>query len=156
MAEELDRRASRPYADKLHGGRRTRLARKVQGLGYEPAELANGAIGLLGEVSKSKITGEEDRYSHTDLSDFEANVLGLAGGVRPARARCCASAIRSCRRRSTTRFRPRSPQLEPYRRGDGFVSYDTVGHGRAPAALRQRVDALAEPLSKVAAAARRR
>ena len=38
--------------------------------------MANGAVGLLDEVSASKITGEEDRYSHTDLSDFAANVAG--------------------------------------------------------------------------------
>ena len=29
-------------------------------------------------MSKSKITGEEERYSHTDLVDFEANVQGAS------------------------------------------------------------------------------
>ena len=42
----------------------------------EAAQIANGANELLGEVSASKITGEEERYSHTDLVDFEANVDG--------------------------------------------------------------------------------
>ena len=46
------------------------------GLHYQPAELANGAVELLDEVSKSKITGEEERYSHIDLLDFQANVEG--------------------------------------------------------------------------------
>lgn len=45
-------------------------------LNYQPAELANGAVGLLDEVSKSKITGEEERYSRIDLLDFQANVEG--------------------------------------------------------------------------------
>ena len=49
------------------------LARQVD---LEPAQVANGASELLGEVANSKITGEEDRYSHTDLWDFEANVEG--------------------------------------------------------------------------------
>ena len=31
---------------------------------------------LIEEVSEGKITGEEDRYSHTDLWDFDANVDG--------------------------------------------------------------------------------
>ena len=42
----------------------------------QPASIANGAVGLLNEVSTSKITGEEERYSRTDLVDFEANVQG--------------------------------------------------------------------------------
>jgi hypothetical protein len=37
---------------------------------------ANGAVELLNEVTTSKITGEEERYSRTDLVDFEANVQG--------------------------------------------------------------------------------
>ena len=45
---------------------------------YQPAQLANGATDLLNEVASSKITGEEDRYSHTDLSDFQANIDGAS------------------------------------------------------------------------------
>jgi iron uptake system component EfeO len=40
------------------------------------AALSNGAIGLLDEVAKGKITGEEDWWSGTDLWDFAANVEG--------------------------------------------------------------------------------
>ncbi len=39
-------------------------------------EIANGANELLTEVSTSKITGEEERYSHIDLVDFKGNVEG--------------------------------------------------------------------------------
>ena len=35
-----------------------------------------GAADLIEEVSEGKITGEEDRYSGTDLWDFAANVAG--------------------------------------------------------------------------------
>jgi iron uptake system component EfeO len=41
-----------------------------------PKNVANGAAGLIEEVSEGKITGEEDRYSHTDLYDLAANVNG--------------------------------------------------------------------------------
>jgi iron uptake system component EfeO len=34
------------------------------------------AAGLIEEVAASKISGEEDRYSHTDLWDFQANIDG--------------------------------------------------------------------------------
>ena len=57
------------------------------GQGYKPDEVANGAAGLLGEVQKSKITGEEERYSHIDILDFEANVEGSVQAfavLRPA------------------------------------------------------------------------
>jgi iron uptake system component EfeO len=46
------------------------------GKGYQPDEVANGASSLLEEVQKSKISGEEERYSHIDLLDFAANVEG--------------------------------------------------------------------------------
>jgi iron uptake system component EfeO len=52
------------------------LDSKVDGLDLQAPQIANGAVGLLDEVSNSKITGEEDRYSHTDLSDFQGNFTG--------------------------------------------------------------------------------
>ena len=51
-----------------------------------PAQIANGAVTLLDEVAASKITGEEERYSHIDLVDFEANLEGSEAAfdaVRP-------------------------------------------------------------------------
>ena len=46
-----------------------------------PAALVVGASELIEEVSTGKITGEEDRYSHTDLWDFAANVEGSEAGI---------------------------------------------------------------------------
>ena len=43
---------------------------------YEPNEITNGALELMNEVLTSKITGEEERYSHIDLVDFQANFDG--------------------------------------------------------------------------------
>jgi len=48
----------------------------TKGLTYKPEDLANGASDLLEEVQSSKITGEEEEYSHIDLLDFAANVEG--------------------------------------------------------------------------------
>lgn len=43
---------------------------------YDPNEVTNGAVELMNEVLTSKITGEEERYSHIDLVDFQANFDG--------------------------------------------------------------------------------
>ncbi len=73
--EQNTTKGTAPYAKRLLQDVTT-LDTKVKTLTYQPAQLANGAVELLNEVAGSKITGEEDRYSHTDLSDFEANVAG--------------------------------------------------------------------------------
>lgn len=41
-----------------------------------PELMITGAVDLLNEVSTTKITGEEDIYSKTDLFDFKANIEG--------------------------------------------------------------------------------
>ena len=48
----------------------------VQTVEVTPDLMITGAVDLLNEVSTSKITGEEEIYSHTDLYDFKANVEG--------------------------------------------------------------------------------
>lgn len=42
----------------------------------ELSDVVDGASGLLEEVATSKIVGEEETFSHTDLYDFQANVEG--------------------------------------------------------------------------------
>ncbi|WP_319445558.1 MULTISPECIES: iron uptake system protein EfeO [unclassified Mycobacterium] len=45
-------------------------------LQYKPEDLANGAADLIEEVQNTKITGEEEAFSHIDLIDFAGNVEG--------------------------------------------------------------------------------
>jgi iron uptake system component EfeO len=126
-----------------------RLNTKVATETYQPDQLANGASELLGEVSKSKITGEEDRYSHTDLWDFEANLAGaqtayeLLAPALKARDATLATTV-------SARFEAVHKELERIKRGGEFPSYDTVGTAQRRK-FSQLVDALAEPLSQVAA-----
>jgi iron uptake system component EfeO len=137
-----------PLADRLVADV-ARLHGNVQHETYQPEQLANGATGLLGEVSKSKITGEEDRYSHTDLSDFEANVQGAETAfslLAPAlRSRDAALA-----RDVAARFDAVRAELARIKRGGRYPSYETVGTAQRRT-FSQLVDALAEPLSQVAA-----
>jgi iron uptake system component EfeO len=52
------------------------LNQKVPSLPLVATQLINGSVQLLNEITNVKITGEEDRYSHTDLSDFQGNLTG--------------------------------------------------------------------------------
>ncbi|MFJ8234310.1 iron uptake system protein EfeO [Ureibacillus sp. NPDC094379] len=52
------------------------LRARVETVDVTPELMMTGAIDLLNEVSTSKITGEEEIYSHTDLYDFKANIEG--------------------------------------------------------------------------------
>lgn len=53
-----------------------KLAAIVALLQYKPEDLANGASDLVEEIQNTKITGEEEAFSHIDLVDFSANVEG--------------------------------------------------------------------------------
>ena len=121
------------------------LQRLVRTVKLEPAQVGNGANELLGEVSTSKITGEEERYSHIDLLDFQANVEGARAAfdaIRPALAGRDPALVTEIERR----FGLVDAALRPHARGDGFVPYTEL---RKPQVRRLSVviDALAEPLS---------
>jgi putative lipoprotein len=63
------------YADQLVNDIKE-LKAKVATVKVTPDIMLTGAIDLLNEVATSKITGEEEIYSHTDLYDFRANIEG--------------------------------------------------------------------------------
>jgi iron uptake system component EfeO len=73
--EKRSTAGTRTFADRLDRDIAT-LDQKISGLEFPPAAVALGPAELIEEVSEGKITGEEDRYSHTDLWDFDANVDG--------------------------------------------------------------------------------
>lgn len=73
--EEETTQGMRPVAEALQEDVEE-LEEKVKGVSLQAVQIANGANELLTEVSTSKITGEEERYSHIDLVDFKANVEG--------------------------------------------------------------------------------
>jgi FTR1 family protein len=135
-----------PIADKLLADVQT-LETKTLSLTYKPDELANGANGLLGEVATSKISGEEDRYSHTDLSDFEANIIGAQttfGLLAPAlRAKNAPLADDI-----GARFDAVQKELATLKQGDAYPSYDTVDDAERQQ-LSELVAGLAKPLAQM-------
>jgi iron uptake system component EfeO len=122
---------------------------RVRSVQLEPAQIANGSVELLGEVSKSKITGEEERYSHIDLVDFKANVDGARAAFQAVRP-IVAARNGALARTIDGRFDDVAVALAKYRAGNGFVSYRTLT-ALDTRTLSQAIDALAEPLSKVGA-----
>lgn len=139
---------SAAIADKLQADI-LELQTKVAPLELTPVQLANGAKELLDEVATGKITGEEDRYSHTDLWDFKANVEGSQAAVAALRPVIDAKdpALGPL---LDQRFAAVDTLLENYRSGDGFVLY-TVLTPEDVKKMADAVDALGEPVSQVAA-----
>jgi iron uptake system component EfeO len=120
----------------------------VQTTTYQPADLANGATTLLAEVAGSKITGEEERYSHLDLLDFWANVDGAKRSfdlLTPALKRIDGALVATV----NERFTEVNQALAKYRKGNSFALYTSLTKPQVKE-LADKVDALAEPLSKVA------
>jgi iron uptake system component EfeO len=123
------------------------LQGEVQTLELQPADLVTGSIELLNEVSAGKITGEEERYSRTDLYDIQANVEGseaafeALGPTLEERDPELVAEIEE-------RFAGVYETLEPYREGDGWVPYTEVTEDERRQ-ISQSVDALAEPLSRI-------
>ncbi|MEC4017819.1 iron uptake system protein EfeO [Streptomyces sp. H27-D2] len=115
-----------------------------------PTAMANGAKELLDEVATGKVTGEEERYSHTDLVDFQANLEGARKSYQLLRP-VAASNEPALAKDLDQEFAALQKQLDGYRKGEGFVSYDTVDKTDRKE-LSDGVNALAEPLSKLAAA----
>jgi len=129
------------------------LDAKAAELTYDAPQIANGAVGLLNEVAASKITGEEDRYSHTDLSDFKANVEGSEKAFSLLAPVLKAGGDAALVQTITARFAAVNAALAPYERPDepsGWAAYGELSKADQKA-LAQAIDALAEPLSTVAA-----
>lgn len=113
----------------------------------DPTRIAGDAQGLLDEISTSKITGEEDIFSHTDLYDFQANVDGSQAAI---------AALRPVLDEQDpelgpvidSRFADLDAALQQYREGEGFVSYDTVTEPQRQE-LSRLLDALSAEVSKV-------
>ena len=98
------------------------LQARVATVELTPVQLANGAKELLDEVATGKITGEEDRYSHTDLWDFQANVEGSEAAIaalRPVLMERNPQLVKTL----DERFAAVNAQLAEHRSGDGFTLY---------------------------------
>ncbi|MGV9211420.1 iron uptake system protein EfeO [Micromonospora sp. RB23] len=137
-----------PIADRLLVDVKEIVA-KANAEKLSPLQLANGAKELLDEVASGKITGEEDRYSHTDLWDFAANLEGskaALSALRPALEQRSPELVKQL----DTEFANVEAQLGKHRDGDGWKLHTALSKPELKE-LSDGINALAEPISKVAA-----
>ncbi|MGN9890183.1 iron uptake system protein EfeO [Micromonospora sp. L31] len=137
-----------PIADRLLADVKEIVA-KANAEKLNPLQLANGAKELLDEVASGKITGEEDRYSHTDLWDFNANLEGSKAAIaalRPALEQRSPELVTQL----DTEFANVEKALGQHRAGDGWKLHTELSKAQLKE-LSDSINALAEPISKVAA-----
>ncbi|MFI0354763.1 iron uptake system protein EfeO [Actinomadura sp. 9N407] len=144
------------YADQLMkdlGELRTKVTAAQLDPPITPASMANGAKELLDEVATGKVTGEEEAFSHTDLVDFKANVDGARKVYELLKAVVVEKDAKLAKELDGA-FNGVDALLWWYEKRDGlggYVSYDTVRKAQRKE-LSDGVNALGEPLSRLAAA----
>lgn len=123
------------------------LQTRIAELAFPPSKVVGGAAGLIEEVAASKISGEEDRYSHTDLWDFQANVDGaqkIVNLLRPLLTKENGPLLAKV----DANFKKVDTILAKYRTKDGYETYDKLTEADRNA-LEGPVTALAEDLSQL-------
>ncbi|WP_380177412.1 iron uptake system protein EfeO [Kalamiella sp. sgz302252] len=132
------------YADKLNADVQE-LQKRIGELAFPPAKVVGGAADLIEEVASSKISGEEDRYSRTDLWDFQANIDGAQKIVELLRP-LLQKADPALLAKIDANFKKVDAILRKYRSGDGFESYDKLTDADRTA-MKGPITTLAEDLA---------
>ncbi|MFJ8513631.1 iron uptake system protein EfeO [Lysinibacillus xylanilyticus] len=120
----------------------------VQTVEVTPDLMITGAVDLLNEVSTSKITGEEEIYSHTDLYDFKANIEGAEKIFEILRPKLEAK-DKDLVATLDEKFKAVDDLLAKHATADGgYVSYEELTEENTKA-LAAAVNQLGEPLSQM-------
>jgi iron uptake system component EfeO len=133
-----------PFADKLMADV-TELSKRITDLTLPPEKVVGGAAVLMEEVAATKISGEEDRYSHTDLWDFKGNFDGsrkIFELVRPLVEKDDSAFVTKV----SGNFDTVDTTLAKYKTADGYELYDKLTDDDR-AVLAAAVNTLAEDLS---------
>jgi len=136
-----------PVADKLLADV-LELQKRLGALTFPPEKVVGGAAVLMEEVAATKISGEENRYSHTDLWDFQANFEGAYKIVELLRP-LVVKENKAFSDKTDANFKTVFDTLAKYRTADGgFETYAKLTE-RDRKLLAGRVNTLAEDLSKL-------
>lgn len=127
------------------------LQTKAKTLTFSAPDLANGAASLLDEVASTKITGEEERYSHIDMLDMANNIEGSEqafADLQPVLEKIDPGLTKTI----TGAFAALDQLVNTYRTGSnpsGYVLYTTLTQADKNK-LAAAVEAVKTPLSGVA------
>ena len=127
----------------------TTIVEKAKGVEFTALSIANGAKELLDEVATTKITGEEERYSHTDLADMKANLQGSQSALevlRPVITERQADLATALDQAFTTI----NQALDQYHRGTDYAPLTELTPDQVKD-LSVKLDALSEQVAKVPA-----
>ncbi|EGZ44771.1 iron uptake system protein EfeO [Neisseria wadsworthii] len=133
-------------ADKLEADVK-KLQAEIDSLNFPPSKVVGGGAVLIEEVAGSKISGEEDRYSHTDLSDFNANVEGAQKIVELFRP-MIAEKNKGLLDKTDANFKQVNDILAKYKTANGFETYDKLSEADRKT-LQAPINALAEDLAQL-------
>ncbi len=114
---------------------------------FETQSFVKGPQALVDEIAATKVGGEEDRYSHTDLWDFAANIDGaetLIAEMQPMISKSSPELMDKI----TQQFEAIRSAINALREGDGYRSYDKVD-AATRRDLSDKIDALSASLSQV-------
>ncbi|WP_410007220.1 MULTISPECIES: iron uptake system protein EfeO [unclassified Bartonella] len=123
------------------------LQARISDLAFPPETVVGGAAALMEEVAATKISGEEDRYSHTDLWDFRGNfdgsrkIFDLFKGFLGKDDAAFVTKV-------TENFDTVDEILSKYKEGEGYVSYEKLTDDDRNT-LSAAVNTLAEDLSEL-------
>ena len=101
-------------------------------------------------MATGKVTGEEEYWSRTDLWDFQANIEGARVGFEGLRP-LLKQKNPDLDTQIAAQFAAVQALLDAQRDGDGFKTYDKLTKAEIKE-LSNAVNALSEPMSKLAAA----
>ncbi|MBG1233391.1 iron uptake system protein EfeO [Aestuariivirga litoralis] len=128
----------------------TELQSRIAVMDILPATMVAGAGALIEEVFKSKISGEEDRYSGTDLYDFQANVDGSKKIMELIKAPL-EKKDKALLDATSANFTKVDAILAKYKEGEGYKSYSALTEDDRNA-LKGALTPLAEDLAKLTGA----
>ncbi|MEH2294693.1 iron uptake system protein EfeO [Nostoc sp.] len=147
LFQDKTTKGMKPFAEKLQKDG-LELQKRIATLTIEPKNMVGGAAGLIEEVAATKISGEEDRYSHTDLWDFSANVDGsqkIVELLRPVIQKANPDLLG----RVDANFTKVNQKLAKYKTPDGgFATYDKVSEADKKD-MKTAIAALSEDLSQL-------
>src|SRR5690606_23216552 len=119
------------------------LDQRIADLTFPPEKVVGGAAVLMEEVAATKISGEEDRYSHTDLWDFKANFDGSRKIFELVKPLLEDTEFVG---KVSQNFQTVDDTLAKYEEGDGYETYDKLTDSDRTV-LAASVNTLAEDLS---------